>query len=257
MPDPIINPEAPKPPEPVAKPDDPLAGKTPEELIAMVRDTNLRTEALAADNELLNTAYTTLASQAIAASHRSFTPDPPAPPVVAPDREEDPEGWVNHVVEQRISEALRATVAPLVDQFRNDRASLFSSTVANEIRAMRDDKRYPGFVEIEDKVMEFAKNFPAEALAKPGSLAECYYRVFGMEQAKNAEKNALREQTSLEIGGRMTHTPQPDIENKLTDRETVAAVRAGLDAKQFNALKGGGRMDIDEWTRLNAKEKTA
>ena len=254
MPDPIINPEPVAKPE--AKPADPLAGKTQEELIAMVRDTNARTEQLMVDNQRLNDSYATLASQALSAINRGSKEDEPAPKpaVPIPDREEDPEGWVNHIVESRVSEALKATVSPLVDQFRNDRSALFTSTVHNEIRAMRSDARYPGFADIEKDVMEFAKNFTAEQLAKPGSLAECYYRVLGIATAKN--KETQREQADLGGGGRQTNIPTHEPP-KLTAREVDAAQRAGLDEKRFNALKGGGKVDIDEWMKLNAKEGAA
>jgi hypothetical protein len=231
--------------------------KSPAELVKVIEDARQSTQAAEEKAQRASEAYTNLAAAAIT-RHKDPEPSPvPSPP--PPDRDEDPEGFINYMVEERVNKALSNRFDPLVEQYRNDRNTLFASNVERGVAAMRNDPRFPGFTEIEDKIMAYAKQFPADQLAQPGALAECYYRVLGQVQAEKGATDVRRSQGNLGDGGRAVHSPaEPTTPTKLalTDAERRAAARADLSPEQFKALQGPGIMPIDEWDQLVEKKKT-
>ena len=257
MPEVEINPGAPPQADLEATPlVDPNAAPAPDPaaLAKELEDLRRQKAEVEQDKERLSQAYNTLAMSAMSMGNRS--PVAPAEPEVKiPDREEDPDGYVQAMIHKGVTEAIRREVTPIVEQYRNDRTSQFSSAVETQRFMMRSDKNaYPNFEEFEKDVMKYASQFPAEQLAKPGALAECYTRIAGAKYIELQQKERLRSQASIETGGRGSSSDPSPTRERLTDREVQFARRSEMNDKQFRALQGAGHMSIDDWDALEAKK---
>ena len=128
---------------------------------------------------------------------------------------------------------------------------------------MRNDvTNFPNFGEMESDIMQYAQQFSADQLARPGALAECYHRVLGVKRVEELSTKAARVD-GPETSGRPASTREPDPDaitpatTRLSDRETSFATRGGTDPFMFKQMQGSGRYSIDEFQADKAKVEAA
>lgn len=177
-------------------------------------------------------------------------PTPPEP--TAPDRDEDPEGWTNFMVERRVKAALDAQVAPLVQAYQADRQLLVGTAI--EQSKAQVATRYPTqWKEHQREVEAYLQNFDQSVVARPGAIEEALMRFVGRATAAKDLEVAARD-NAVTVAGRQSipATDPPVRKAELTPKQTVLANISGLSAAQFEELRGPGALDIDAYQALKA-----
>lgn len=172
-----------------------------------------------------------------------------------PGWEEDPEAYINTKIQQGVSQGIQQAIQPLTQQYHADRSLNLNTAIEAERARMRADAaQYPMYAELEDEIRQYEQNYQPDELAKPGALAEAYFRVMGRKNAADFAAKQIREQ-GPDIDGRSGESQfgAPPQQSSLSDREAFFARKDGLRADDFKNLQGARGVTIDDWKRMQAK----
>lgn len=244
--DPEVNPQmAPEPepePAPAPEPDANAAALRQAEEARTAAEQRAR-EAEERNNQLFS-AY----DQVVRAS-RQPTPQRTYEPEPLPDRDEDPDAYMEAKIQREVDNRLTQQVQPVVQQQQGINQLAIQNAIELQRNNMRSDTtNFPGYKEHEAEINEYAKHFQPDELARPQALQECYYRVMGRVAAREARERSMAD-NHPEGGGRQSgageHLPDPDA--NASDAERRAAARAGMTVKQFKAMQGAGSVSLEEF----------
>lgn len=190
---------------------------------------------------------------AFAAIEGRRAPEPAPTKTAAPNRDEDPDGWMEFMVKQRVEETLKSQLGPIVNTYTQDRGRFLDASIRSakaEVASMYPDQWAAHRAEVE----EYLKVYPPEVVANPSAVEEALFRIVGRSSITKGLPNP-----PTPPPGRPT-SPPTDLPPKpvaLDDRTARMAAREGLTAETFTALKGSGRMTVDDYLALAEREKAA
>lgn len=182
---------------------------------------------------------------------------PKEEPIVVPDRDEDPDGYVEAMVAKRTKELLDAQLGPLKQQYTNDRATLLNGAIAANKAQAAAKFAGSGWSALEDKIEQYLSQFSADVRAQPGTYEEAFFRIKGMQStAEEAERRAKEQAGVSDTGGRSgTAPPAAPREKSFTPEQLNVASREKFSsADELKAFAGAGRMSIDEYMALKEKQ---
>jgi len=164
-----------------------------------------------------------------------------------PDRDSDPEAWMNYQIDKRVNERVR----PMVDGYTRDRQMVVGGMLDNA-RA-RVASQFPDWSEHQAEIEAFVRNYPADVLAQPGALEEAYYRVKGRAVATRERETRIREQSGLEVHGRVGVGERRPEAPRLSEEQARVARNFDVAPDTYAALEGPGAVSIDEWVAMKDK----
>lgn len=180
-----------------------------------------------------------------------------------PDPEEDPEGYRDAVIAQKVQEGVTRAVKPLQDRFLSAEAQTYNQAIQGNKERMRNDPvGFPHAAEYEKEIDEYLAQFPVNMQALPNARQEAYDRIDGVHRRRKAAEDHARQSTAISDGAgrssasRGDHPAEGEEQvTKLSDRERFTAQRERMSDGMFRDMQGPGIMDIDDYQRLKEREK--
>ena len=223
-----------------------LAGKTAAEIWEMAKSEQVKAEN---ERERRERAEAIAQELALQVTHRAQIQQNLAQPETPPDRESDPEGWI----EWRIKQGVDAAVKPLVGQYQRDRTVTYTNMVENAKRMVASE--FPDWPVYAPEIEKFISNFSPDVLANPNAFREAYYRVKGQKMSVVEAEKRVRDQAAIETRGRVGG-PVDRVEPPTISAEAKRVAEGlGIDTAPFAAFAGAGTVTVDEY--LAAKQKAA
>jgi hypothetical protein len=157
------------------------------------------------------------------------------------------------MVKQRVEETLKSQLGPLVNSYSQDRGRFLDAAARSakaEIASLYPDQWAAHRSEVED----YLKAYPPDVVANPAAVEEALFRIVGRSTITKGRPN---EPTAPLGRPSAPATEVPPKPAQLDERAARMAAREGLTATGFTALKGGGRMTVDDYLALVEQEKAA
>jgi len=222
-----------------------IQGKTPAEIWAMV---TAEREKAAELTKAKQRAEAMAQEVMLSALDRQTPTKQEAKPDAAPDREEDPEGFIAWSVKKQLNE----TLAPVIKSYTQDRHTVMGQAV--EMAKQRTRAMFPDWDKHATQIEEFARNYSPDVLAQPNAYEEIYYRIKGRATAIADTEQRVREQASVETRGRTGVGSREDERQPATvdaDQSRIAA-GLGVDPAFYTVLEGSGKVSLDDYMTAKA-----
>ena len=182
---------------------------------------------------------------------------PPATPASsAPDKDEDPDAYIEWVINQRVNQAIEASVGPMRQTYEMDRRVMMGTAETTAINTIKS--QYADFGSLSKEVGLYMQQLDPTLRADAHAWEHAYFIVKG-QKAVQAEREANTRAAAADDGRGRPSAPSIDGLSAPPSAIPRAAEKLARYEKmsQSDWEDWGEVRDIDDFKRLQAKKAKA